>query len=67
MRKIVISGININQGGALSILKDCLNYINNNLSNNYKIVTLVNNKNLFNNLKTENRIEFIEFEDIKKK
>lgn len=66
MRKIVISGININQGGALSILKDCLNYINNNLSNNYKIVTLVNNKNLFNDLKTENRIEFIEFEDSKK-
>lgn len=66
MKKIVIAGININQGGALSILKDCLYYLKNNLSYRYEIVALVNNKNLFNDLKTENRIEFIEFEDSKK-
>lgn len=66
MRKIVISGININQGGTLSILKDCLDYINNKLTNKYKIIVLVHNKNLFNELKIENKIEFIEFKDSKK-
>ena len=52
MKKIVIAGININQGGALSILKDCLYYLKNNLSYRYEIVALVNNKNLFNSLET---------------
>lgn len=66
MRKIVISGININQGGALSILKDCLDYINNKLTNKYKIIVLVHNKSLFKELSIENKIEFIEFEDSKK-
>ena len=64
MKKIVISGINIIDGGALSVYKDCLKYINE-IANNYKIIALVHNKKLFSDLNLSKEIEFIEFEDSK--
>ncbi len=59
MKKIiVISAINLRSGGTLSILNDCLQYIDKELSSTYKIIALVHNKTILN--KTEN-IEFVEF------
>jgi len=55
--KIVISAINLVEGGTLSILQDCLAYAAKELSSCYKIIALVNNKSLFN----LPQIEFIEF------
>lgn len=57
MKKIVISAVNITSGGTMSILKDCLTHASNKLSDNYKIIALVNNKN---NLDFKN-INFIEY------
>lgn len=45
-KKIVISGVNLVEAGPLSILKDCLNYLSQNLSNQYTIVALVHKKDL---------------------
>jgi glycosyltransferase involved in cell wall biosynthesis len=55
---IVISGVNIRMGGPLSILSDCLLFLENSLANDYDIIALVNRKSLFNDLK---KIKFIEF------
>ena len=55
---IVISGINITKGGPLSILSDCLSFLESSLANKYKIIALVNRKSLFNNLKKIKLIEF---------
>ena len=57
MRKIVISGINIDSGGALTIFKECLEYCNRNLSDNYEIIALVHKKDIFIS-ETENNIKF---------
>lgn len=65
MKKVVISGINIIEGGALSVYKDCLKYMNE-IINNYKVIALVHNKNLFSNLNLSKEIEFIEFENSKR-
>lgn len=64
MKKIVISGINIVEGGALSVYKDCLKSINE-ISNDYKVIALVHNKKLFSDLNLSKKVEFIEFEDSK--
>jgi len=55
---IVISAINFRDGGPLSILNDCLFYIDNNLATSYEIIALVHDKNILNS--TQN-IKFIEF------
>ncbi|MCP4650712.1 MAG: glycosyltransferase family 4 protein [PVC group bacterium] len=47
LKKIVVSAINISDGGALSILKECLGYLSSNLANEYEIIALVNNKAIF--------------------
>ncbi len=44
---IVISAINFNEGGPLSVLKDCLAYAAAHLIDRYKIIALVHNKALF--------------------
>ncbi|BBM37296.1 glycosyltransferase [Pseudoleptotrichia goodfellowii] len=64
MKKIVISGINLTEGGPLTIYKECLKYIKENLSGKYEITALVHNKNLFSEFSSD--IEFIEFRDSKK-
>lgn len=60
---IVISGINLNEGGTLSIMRDCLKYASLNLVDNYTIIALVHKKELCKDIKN---IEYIEFEDSKK-
>lgn len=59
---IVISAVNIVDGGALSALKDCLAGLDQSFSGNYRIVALVHKADLFS---FEN-IEYIEFEKSKR-
>ena len=54
---IVVSGINIRSGGTLSIMQGCLKYLSHNLSSDYKMVAIVQSRQLFN-IKA---MEFIEF------
>lgn len=57
MRKtIVISAINFFEGGPLSILRDCVSYLENNLADQYNIIVYVHNVNHFSSKK----ISFIE-------
>lgn len=57
-KTIVISAINLREGGALSILKDVLSYLNSNLAEDYKIFALVHDISL---LPEHNAIEYIEY------
>lgn len=50
-KKIVISAINIFQGGALSVLEDCLNILITNYSDSYEIIVFVHDKRHFNSAK----------------
>ena len=56
--KIVISAINIRNGGALSVLKDCLNYLNDNLANDYTVIALVHKKELISEFSNIIAVEF---------
>lgn len=60
MKTIVVSAINFRSGGPLSILKDCLEYLNNNLVDEYRIIALVHNKELVSEFRT---VEVMEFRD----
>lgn len=55
---IVISGINMIEGGILTILKDCLNYLDKNFANDFSIVALVHNKEFFDT----KYVQYIEFQ-----
>jgi hypothetical protein len=58
---IIISGVNLFEGGPLSLFKDCLDYVNtSNLQNDYKFVALVHKKELFD----QNYYSNIEFSKI---
>lgn len=60
-KNIVISSINFFEGGPLSVLKDCLAFLNKSTYvNEYKFIALVHKKNLFNENEYDN-IAFIEF------
>jgi glycosyltransferase involved in cell wall biosynthesis len=60
-KNIVISGINLFEGGPLSVIKDCLNFLNNsNYLKKYNFIALVHKKSLFDSI-TYSNIEFIEF------
>ena len=47
LKKIVVSAVNFTEGGPLSILKECLEYLSTNLTGTYEIIALVNDKHLF--------------------
>ena len=64
MKKIVISGINLIEGGPLTIYKECLDYIEKNLLKDYKVTALVHDRNLFSEFSSE--IDFIEFKEAKR-
>lgn len=66
MKKIVVSGVNMTQGGLLSIFQDCLDYINKNLKDEYEVIALVNSKELFSSLNLDKKIKLIEFPESKK-
>jgi len=62
---MVVSGINLIDGGAYSVFTDCLyDLIQNGYSKKYSIIALVGNRNLF--LRFENEIQLIEFPKSKK-
>lgn len=57
----VISAINFFEGGPLSILNDCLDYVNKSIYiNDHKFIVLVHKKEQFKKFNNEN-IEFLEF------
>lgn len=47
-KKIVVSAVNLTEGGPLSILKECLEYLANGLAAEYEVIALVNNARIFN-------------------
>jgi glycosyltransferase involved in cell wall biosynthesis len=55
---IIISAINLRTGGTLTILNDCLNFVDEYLYKNYRILVLVHRKDVI--IKTKN-LDFIEF------
>jgi len=58
---LVISAINLFEGGPLSVLKDCLDYLKDSeYTKEYKILALVHKKNLFDESKYS-EIEFVEY------
>ena len=59
-KKIIISGVNLFQGGTLTILKDNLQFANDFLSLDYNIIALVHKKDLFIEEHLDN-ITFFEF------
>lgn len=63
-KTIVLSGINLIEGGPLTIYKECLKYLQENFLEEYRIIALVHDKSLF--LEYKEKIEFIEFNDSKK-
>lgn len=61
MKIVVVSGINLFEGGPLSVLTDCLSFLNKSeFSSKYKIVALVHKKEIFDCEKLSS-IEFHEF------
>lgn len=65
MKTIVISAINIFQGGPLSILHDCLDELSKNLYFKYRIIVFLHKKNLLNKDYASN-FEFIELPNSRK-
>lgn len=63
-KTIVLSGINLIEGGPLTIYEDCLRCVEKYFLENYEIVALVHNRELFSEF--DSRIKFIEFMDSKK-
>lgn len=60
-KKVVISAINLFEGGTLSVLKDCLHSIeNSNQFENFEFIALVHKKELFDT-KFYNKVSFFEF------
>lgn len=60
-KNIIISGINLFEGGPLSIIVDCLTFLNKSkYVEKYNFIALVHKRNLFNQVELKN-IEFIEF------
>lgn len=56
---IVVSAINFFEGGPLTILKECLDYLSANISGEYRVIALVHDVKLF-------QIEGVEFIEYKK-
>jgi glycosyltransferase involved in cell wall biosynthesis len=64
--KVVISAINFFEGGPLSVLKDCLNYVNkSDYLHSYEFTALVHKIELFN-LEEYSNITFVEFSKSRK-
>jgi len=61
-KNIVVSAINLVEGGTLTVLKECLEFLSDEVSDEYKIIALVNKKELcfFENIK------YLEFPKSKK-
>lgn len=57
LKKIVVSAINLVEGGPLTVIHECLRYLSGNLSDKYEIIALVNRKDLF----VFKNIKYLEF------
>ncbi len=65
-KKIIISGINLFEGGPLSVIQDCLSFLNDDCYvEEYEITALVHKKEIFSDVKYEN-IKFLEFPKARK-
>lgn len=64
-KKIIISGINLYQGGTLTILQDNLKFVNDYLGDEYELIALVHKIDLFNG-NDLNNINFLEFPNSRK-
>ncbi len=65
MKKLVISGINLVDGGALSVFQDCMDtLVNSKYMKIYDVIILVGQKSLFE--KYSDRVSIIEFKKSKK-
>ncbi len=63
MKKIIIvSAVNLTQAGPLTVLKECLKYLSADLADEYRIIALVNKRELFDFA----NIEYLEFPKSKK-
>lgn len=58
-KTIVVSGVNIRKGGTLTIMRDCLRFLSEEVSADNRVVALVHDKSLF----PFDGIEFIECKD----
>ena len=63
MKVIVISGANLYSGGTLSILQDCVKFLDTQLYKHYKVFVIVNDINKFNK---SDKINFIELKNSRK-
>ncbi|QWF70936.1 glycosyltransferase [Methylomonas paludis] len=61
-KRLVISAVNLIEGGTLTAFRDCLTGAENILSQDWEIIALVHDKSLFNN----RRVVFIEFPEVKR-
>lgn len=61
-KKIIVSGVNINSAGPLTIFRDCLDALEKGFNNKYEIIALVHDRELFNN----KDVKFLEFPLIKR-
>ncbi|GGA63253.1 hypothetical protein GCM10008015_00160 [Flavobacterium palustre] len=59
-KTLVVSAVNFFEGGPLSILNDCLSYLNDDKDKEYNILALIHKKNIIDISKYPN-VEFIEF------
>ena len=59
---VIVSAVSIVEGGTLAILEDCLEYVASNLTNDYRVIALVNSKRLFK----ESAIEYVELSRAKR-
>lgn len=46
-KKIVVSAVNLVEGGTLAVLQECLDFLSSNLADEYEVIALVNRKSLF--------------------
>jgi glycosyltransferase involved in cell wall biosynthesis len=61
-KTIIVSAVNLVEGGPLTVLQECLGYLSSSLSDKYKIIALVNKKELC----SFEKIKYIEFPRSKK-
>jgi hypothetical protein len=59
---IIVSAVNLTQAGPLTVLQECLKYLSDNLADKYRVIALVNKKELFDLA----NIEYLEFPKSKK-
>ena len=64
MKKIIVSGINLFEGGPINIFYESLDYICQNLLDEYEVVALVHRKDLFT--KYSDKITILEFPTARK-